>query len=52
MSIIFWAKFILKFIFQERKNKVMYNKQEDRGVENLDTLGERTKVKKKKEICK
>ena len=26
----------------------MYNKQEDRGDENLDTLGEKTKVKKKK----
>ena len=48
----FLTWFILKFIFQERKNKVMYNKQEDRGVENLDTLGEKTKVKKKKEICK
>ena len=30
----------------------MYNKQEDREVENLDTSGEKIQVKKKKEICK
>jgi len=30
---------------KERKNKVMYNKQEDRGVENLDTSGEKIQVK-------